>query len=92
MFDMVKNWYQRRFSDPHAVSLVAILAVGFIVIYFCGHLLAPLLVAIVLAYLLEWPVQQLMKFNLPRFLSVMIVVSAFIGLLMVGFFFIVPTV
>lgn len=58
MFEMVSRWYQRRFSDPHAVSLVAILLFGFITIYF-GHLIAPLLVAIVLAYLLEWPVVKL---------------------------------
>lgn len=54
MFDMVSRWYKRRFSDPHAVSLVAILLFGFATIYFFGHLIAPLLVAIVIAYLLEW--------------------------------------
>lgn len=92
MLDMVKSWYNRRFSDPHAVSLIVILTAGFLVIYFFGHLLAPLLVAIVLAYLLEWPVNKLMKLNLPRLACVGIVVFAFIGLLMVGFFFLVPTV
>lgn len=61
MFEMVSRWYQRRFSDPHAVSLVAILLFGFITIYFFGHLIAPLLVAIVLAYLLEWPVVQMCR-------------------------------
>lgn len=90
MFDMIKNWYFRRFSDPHAVSLVAILLAGFMVIFFFGHLIAPLLVAIVLAYLLEWPVVKLMNLGMPRFWSVCIVVGAFIGLLMIGFFFIVP--
>lgn len=54
MLEMVSRWYKRRFSDPHAVSLVAILLFGFITIYFFGHLIAPLLVVIVLAYLLEW--------------------------------------
>ncbi len=49
MLEMVRRWYYRRFSDPHAVSLVAILLFGFITIYFFGHLIAPLLVAIVLA-------------------------------------------
>ncbi len=61
MLEMLNRWYQRRFSDPHAVSLIALLVVGFIVIYFFGNLLAPLLVAIVLAYLLEWPVMKLVN-------------------------------
>lgn len=40
MFEMVSRWYKRRFSDPHAASLVAILLFGFITIYFFGHLIA----------------------------------------------------
>ena len=63
MLEMMNRWYKRRFSDPHAVSLVAIILFGFITIYFFGHLIAPLLVAIVLAYLLEWPVTQQIQPN-----------------------------
>lgn len=55
MFTVFSRWYQERFSDPQAVTLMAIL-VGFaLVIYFAAGLLAPLLVALVLAFLLEWP-------------------------------------
>ncbi len=92
MFEMIVRWYKKRFSDPHAVSLVAILLFGFITIYFFGHLIAPLLVAIVLAYLLEWPVNRLFKLGLPRLASVLVVVSAFIGLMLLAFFGLVPTI
>ena len=54
MIEMLKTWYVRRFSDPQAMGLFAILLFGFILIYFLSDLIAPLLVAIVLAYLLEW--------------------------------------
>ncbi|MEZ9934606.1 AI-2E family transporter, partial [Vibrio sp. 10N.261.49.C12] len=89
--DMMKQWYKRRFSDPHAVSLVAIILFGFITIYFFGHLIAPLLVAIVLAYLLEWPVVQLIRFGIPRTFAVILVLLLFIGLVLVAFIGIVPT-
>lgn len=92
MFDMIVHWYKRRFSDPHAVSLVAILLFGFITIYFFGHLIAPLLIAIVLAYLLEWPVNRLTKMGLPRLASVAVVVSAFIGLMLLALFGLIPTI
>lgn len=92
MLDMISRWYKRRFSDPHAVSLVAILLFGFIVIYFFGHLLAPLLVAMVLAYLLEWPVAQLARLGLPRNLSVVVVLILFIGVMLLAFFGLVPTI
>ncbi|RJX71596.1 AI-2E family transporter [Vibrio sinensis] len=92
MFEMVTRWYQRRFSDPHAVSLVAILLVGFITIYFFGNLIAPLLVAIVLAYLLEWPVAQLSKLGVPRTLSVILVILTFFSVMLVALLGLVPTI
>ncbi|MDX1304432.1 AI-2E family transporter [Photobacterium sp.] len=92
MLDMLTRWYQRRFSDPHAVSLVAILLGGFITIYFFGHLIAPLLVAIVLAYLLEWPVMRLSRLGLPRSLSVIVVLLIFAGLMVLAIFGLVPTI
>ena len=57
MIEMFKSWYNRRFTDPKAMGLAAILLFGFVSIYFFSDLIAPLLVAIVLAYLLEWPVR-----------------------------------
>ncbi|MHC6528053.1 AI-2E family transporter [Vibrio proteolyticus] len=92
MFEMVLRWYKRRFSDPHAVSLVAILLIGFIIIYFFGNLIAPLLVAIVLAYLLEWPVNQLSRVGLPRTVSVILVILSFTGLMLLAVFGLVPTI
>lgn len=92
MFEMVSRWYKRRFSDPHAVSLVAILLFGFVTIYFFGHLLAPLLVAIVVAYLLEWPVAQLRRFGVPRTLGVITVILLFLGLMLIALFGLIPTI
>ena len=53
MIEMLKNWYNRQFSDPQAMGLAAILLFGFVAIYFFSNLIAPLLIAIVLAYLLH---------------------------------------
>lgn len=92
MFEMISSWYKRRFSDPHAVSLVAILLFGFITIYFFGDLIAPLLVAIVLAYLLEWPVVHLTRFGVPRTLAVIFVIVGFSSLMLVAMFGLVPTI
>ncbi|MDN3698811.1 MULTISPECIES: AI-2E family transporter [Vibrio] len=92
MLEMISRWYKRRFSDPHAVSLVAILFFGFITIYFFGHLIAPLLVAIVLAYLLEWPIAQLCRVGIPRTLSVVLVIMVFFSLTLLALFGLVPTI
>ncbi|MDO6544787.1 AI-2E family transporter [Photobacterium sanguinicancri] len=92
MLDMFNRWYKRRFSDPDAASLVVILVGGFLTIYFLGNLIAPLLVAIVLAYLLEWPVARLHKLGLPRSLSVTVVLLIFVGLMVMAVFGLVPTI
>ncbi|CAG21244.1 AI-2E family transporter [Photobacterium profundum] len=92
MLDMLNRWYMRRFSDPHAVSLIAILLGGFLTIYFFGNLIAPLLVAIVLAYLLEWPVMRLERLGLPRTVAVLVVLLIFAGLMVMAFFGLVPTI
>ncbi len=52
MLEMLMQWYRRRFSDPEAIALLVILVAGFSILFFFSGLLAPLLVAIVLAYLL----------------------------------------
>lgn len=92
MLNMINRWYKRRFSDPHAVSLLAMLVILFMIIYFLGGLLAPLLVAIVLAYLLEWPVAKLVSFGLPRSLSVILVLTLFVGLMLLACFGLIPTI
>lgn len=51
-----------------------------------------MLVAIVLAYLLEWPVAKLTRIGLPRVLSVMLVIILFISLMLLAVFGLVPTI
>ncbi len=65
---------------------------GFITIYFFGDLIAPLLVAIVLAYLLEWPVSKLSKLGIPRTLSVIVAILTFFSLALIALFGLVPTI
>ncbi|MDO2023919.1 AI-2E family transporter, partial [Escherichia coli] len=55
MLEMLMQWFRRRFSDPEAIALLVFLVAGFGIIFFFMGLVAPLLVAFVLPYLLEWP-------------------------------------
>lgn len=90
MFTMLKSWYIRRFNDPQTSALMAILLFAFVLIYFFNHLLAPLFIAIVLAYLLEYPIYFLQnKCRIPRLLSVILVFCSVLGvsfLLIFGLF------
>ncbi|QLB21467.1 AI-2E family transporter [Vespertiliibacter pulmonis] len=92
MFEIFKNWYKQKFNDPQIAVLLAILLVGFGTLYFFSNLLMPLLVAIVFAYLLEWPIHFLTnKLNLPRGISLIIVLGGFISLSLFLFGVMLPT-
>ena len=91
MFEMLRNWYNRRFSDPQAMGLFAILLFGFFAIYFFGNLIAPLLIAIVLAYLLELPIRLLtQKLKFPRFLAMTLILGGFVGVMLLITFALIP--
>ncbi|MDA0820963.1 MAG: AI-2E family transporter [Proteobacteria bacterium] len=79
MFDIVSIWYRRYFSHPQAVLLVLLLAISTVVILYFGHMLAPALAAIVIAYLLEGAVIQLEQRGIPRLLAVAIIFTLFLA-------------
>ncbi|MBV7317512.1 AI-2E family transporter [Shewanella sp. NIFS-20-20] len=91
MLSFVNKWYKDRFSDPQAVTLVFILVMLASLIYFGGGLLAPILVALVLAFLLEWPVAQMSRLGLSRVAGASVVLVLFIGMMVLITFGLLPS-
>ncbi|MHA7000453.1 AI-2E family transporter [Aeromonas schubertii] len=91
MFDVIRRWYKSRFSDPDAVALFLLLLSGFAVLWWFGNLLGPFLVALVLAYLLEWPVARLQRLGLSRTLATALVVTLFLACMIMLLLGLVPT-
>ena len=90
MLALLFQWYRRRFSDPEAIALLIILLAAFSILFFFSGLLAPLLVAIVLAYLLEWPTVRLQRLGCSRTAATSIVLVIFAGLLLVMMLIVAP--
>ncbi|WP_404339344.1 AI-2E family transporter [Pseudoalteromonas mariniglutinosa] len=82
MFEYVKAWYENKFSDPHSVTLLLLLLATMALFYFFGALIVPVLVALVIAYLLDWPVVHLEKLGFGRFTATVIVMLIFSGLML----------
>lgn len=53
MLKVVQRWIDRYLSDEEAISLLLILVAIMLVIMMLGHVLAPFLTAVVIAYLLQ---------------------------------------
>ena len=90
MLQMLMQWYRRRFSDPEAIALLVILLAGFGIMFFFSGLLAPLLVSIVLAYLLEWPTVRLERIGFSRTWATSVVLILFVGILLLMAFVVMP--
>lgn len=80
MIRFFTEWYKRYFSDPQAVLLAVMLILGFAIVIFMGDMLAPVLAAIVIAYLLEGSVLHLTRIHVPRIVAVTIVFLIFLAL------------
>jgi putative permease len=92
MLKQVMDWYKQRFADPNLSVLFLLLISAFFIFYFFGSILAPLFVAIVLSYLLDRPVNYLMRFKLNRTFATLIVMLVFISLSLFAFLGFLPTV
>src|SRR5512143_3154813 len=81
MWEVVRQWFHRYFSDPQAVVLLVLLAGGFSIVLFMGDMLKPVLAALVIAYLLEGLVRILARIGVTRRRGVILVFSLFMALL-----------
>jgi putative permease len=75
---VIREWFQRFFSDPQAVILAMLLVVGFLVVLTMGKMLTPVLAALVVAYLLDGVVTTLQSRGVPRIVAVSAVYVLFV--------------
>ena len=90
--NLMRDWLRVFLPNSQAVSLVVILTVGFLLIYYLSEYLMPVFAAVVLAYLLEGLVNKAEVKKLPRTPSVFVVFSCFITFLGYVLFVLMPMV
>ena len=85
--NVITDWFRRHLSDPQVVVLAVLLVVGSLVIIFLGHMLAPLIAGVVIAYLLQGVINVLKRRRIPHFIAILLVFvgfMAFVLFLLVG--------
>lgn len=92
MLDVFDRWYKRKFSDPDSMMLLLLLISVSLILAFWGGILMPALVAAIIAYLLDWPVVQILKMGLSRTYATTIVLLLFIGISVLTFVGLVPVI
>ena len=89
---LITEWFRRNFSNPQVVILGLFLFGLFAVLILPGGMLAPVLAAIVIAYLLEGLVRVLAARGLPRLVAVWLVFLGFLFFVAVVLFGLLPLV
>ena len=93
MIKLFKGWYSRHFSEPGTIEFAFVLLAAFVVVYYFMWLVGPLVVALCIAYCLDWLVRLLInKFKLKRMPASTITMVLFVGLSIGIIVFIVPKI
>ncbi len=78
--NILLRWFERQFSNPQLMILLLLLATLFAVVLLFGQMLGPVLIAIVLAYLMDTPIEQLKMRGMGQSLSIWIIYLLFLTL------------
>ena len=92
MLDIFKKWYQRYLFEEESVLLLVLLTLSVVLLMSIGDILAPILAAIVLAYLAQGLSGQLQNFGLPQWLGVAVSYLVFVGIFFGFCFALLPLV
>jgi len=90
MLEVLRQWYERNLTDPQIVILTMILIIGFTLTILLSEYLAPFMVSIVFAYLLEGLVAKLQRLKMPRVVAVSLVTTVSLALMLITLLVLVP--
>ncbi|NOY16325.1 MAG: AI-2E family transporter [Gammaproteobacteria bacterium] len=88
--NLIRLWWQRYFSDPQALILLFLLVSSLLIVLTMGHMLAPVFASIVIAYLLEGIIRQLMNLNCSRLVALVIGFIFFMVFYLLMLFWLLP--
>jgi len=91
MFKFFKDWYNTHLTEPNQASFALIILFTILILYILVETVAPILVAIILAYMLEGLVQRFLDYaEVQRKSAVILVYSFFIAIFLSLIFLLLP--
>jgi putative permease len=90
--EVLTRWYQRYLSEEEAVVLLMLLVAAFVFMLAFGEILAPVFVAVILAYLMQGVANVMRHRGLPKQLSVAVSTLLFFGGFLAVLFGLAPLV
>lgn len=88
--NMVSDWFKRTFADAQVVLLVAVLLIALLMFSFFGSMLAPAIAAVVIAFLLDGPIDWFVRRGARPLLAFLSVYIGFILLALIVLLAVIP--
>ncbi|MCH8552231.1 MAG: AI-2E family transporter [Natronospirillum sp.] len=82
MLKVIERVYQRYFSDEEAIILAFVLLGAMLVVWLFGAILAPVIAALIVAYVLAPAMDRLVSWHVPQILAASLLSLLFLGLLL----------
>jgi len=92
MRNIISIWLHRYLGDEEALLLALIIIAGLVLIWFLGDVLAPFIIALIFAYILQGVVTTLVGLSMNRTWAVIVTFTAFTGVIAGFMVFVVPPV
>ena len=90
MINILKQWYERYFTDPQTVIFAFILIFGFLLIVVMNAHLMPILIGIIIAYLFEGLVVRMGQINLNRTVAASFATAVILTAIVLTLFVLLP--
>lgn len=78
MIKIFQAWYQKHFSNPQVIILAVFLILFAFIFLTIGDVLAPVIAAVIISYVLEGAVTKLQILGIPRMISVVTIFILFL--------------
>ena len=91
MKKLVNDFLDRYFHDEESIILMLLLISGLAVLLLFGGVLAPLIAAVIIAYLMQGLVEILLRYGLSARIAFVLVYTVFIGVFLSMLLFLLPS-
>ncbi len=92
MLHVLKTWSERYFGDEEAVLLALLLVGGLAFILYMGGIVAPVIAAVIIAFLMQGLVSRLKSWGSPHLLAVSVSTLVLLTAIIIACFFLMPLI
>jgi putative permease len=92
MLRVFRRWMERYFADEEAVLVVVLLAVSVLIVVNFGVVLAPMIAAVIIAFLMQGVVARLKEWGASHLLAVSIAFLLLAGTMALSLIYILPAI